>query len=396
MKKLCLGLLLALFLLGGILKAETTFNQELKYVGGISRGQKYTLGKFPVLIVKGSFRDMGRQYGKLLKEEIRRFYAHLKKELLDKPGFPEEKYARMIELLYQRYPERMRQMLEGMAESSGLSPDKIVLLDNAVLLAQLEEDYFECSALTAWGEYTGGRPLVQARSFDFVPGFKKFNDTLALVVLKPDDGSCPAMIFVNAGQISSVHAFNVRGLCIEANLGQPGDDSKPEEPASTLLNLTQFMLDSGNFATLETLTTSTRVSLPLLFTLADSKQAVCCEADRNAYRVRAAKGSGFLAVTNHFIAPSWGPELLNAYRPPTGSTSLTRFDNLAYWAKKYKGEITPDKMLKLLATPVAQGGVLKEDTITQYVYQPQNQELWVRAPGYQEWVKVPLKDLFGW
>jgi len=391
-------LLTALFILLSFcpLKADPPANSELKYVGGINRGQKYTLGKFPVLILKGSFRDMGRQYGKLLREEIRGLYARMKTELLDRPGFPAQKSEQMARDLGSRYPERFRRLLEGVAESSGLGFDKIVLLDNLLLLAQQEDEYFQCSSLAAWGEYTGGKPLVLGRNFDFAPYFKKFEDSLALVVLKPDDGSCPTAVFGYAGQISGVHAFNVRGLGIETNLGQPGDDSQAEDRSSGLLNLTQDMLDAGNFEALKTLAASNRFFAPLLLLLVGPERAVCYEMDLNESRTRPAKGNGFLALTNHFTAPSWGPERISAYRPATGSTSIARYDNLAYWAKKYKGEIDSVKMMKLLSTPVAQGGVLKEDTLTQFVYVPAKLELWLRAPGYQDWISVPLKDLFGW
>jgi len=75
MKKL-FGLVLALGLLVSIAQAA-----DLKYVSEFEGGQLYKAGRINVVVMKGNFYQMGRQYGSLVKNEINEFYDLAAKQI---------------------------------------------------------------------------------------------------------------------------------------------------------------------------------------------------------------------------------------------------------------------------------------------------------------------------
>jgi hypothetical protein len=53
-------------------------------------------------------------------------------------------------------------------------------------------------------------------------------------------------------------------------------------------------------------------------------------------------------------------------------------------------------MMKVISTPVEEGGAFRAPNLTSYeiVAQPETITMWVRVPEYQEWVKIDLKQYF--
>ena len=68
MKKL-LGVALALCFLVPAARAS-----DMKFVSEFEGGKLYRAGKINVVVMKGNFYQMGRQYGALLKNEFKEFY----------------------------------------------------------------------------------------------------------------------------------------------------------------------------------------------------------------------------------------------------------------------------------------------------------------------------------
>ena len=53
----------------------------LKHVSSFEGGHKYLAGKLGVLLLSGTYNEMGRQYGGLMKEEMHQYSAYIDKML---------------------------------------------------------------------------------------------------------------------------------------------------------------------------------------------------------------------------------------------------------------------------------------------------------------------------
>lgn len=241
-----------------------------------------------------------------------------------------------------------------------------------------------------------GGPLVFGRNFDYPEYFKEFNDTLAVVVFNPDDGSRSTATLVNAGQVSTKQSFNDRGLMLEINDGMgSGDLASPQNRMYTLIQPLTFMLDATNYITLDAELQSTLPHHATIFTAADSKEAFTYEASTSEVRRRGGN-DGLLVATNHFVNPEW---ILNLEQKPGWlahflEDSRLRSDNLTALAEAQKGNMDADTMKRIMDTTVEEGGATHAGTIYQFVAEPSGREVWVQAPGFQDWTLIAYGDLF--
>lgn len=395
-RPLCLALLalmlaVPLVLCGCAEQAEEITG--LEYISSFEGGNLYRADKIYVAQLHGDYEEMGRQYGGLLKDQIQGFSQEINETILGSPDFPSDRLMPLVEMLFNRSPERFKKIFEGMSQTSGLELDELMVIDAAVPLGTLvEESYGNCSVVAAWGEYTGGAPLVFGRNFDYPAFYKEYDDTLALVVFNPTDGSLPTAIYCNAGQVSTIQAFNQAGLVMATDEGSAsGTPGMPLDRANYQTNTTQWFLDFDNLDALGTQISGSRQLYPILAAIADEEGAVSYECDLDDYRKAPPTADGLVVQTNHYVDPSWGRSI------PTDPswTTVQRYENLVALANQDKGEIDSDRMMQIMDTPIDQGGAFRpEETITQFVYEPADFALWLQAPGYQNWVQVPLGNLF--
>jgi len=75
---------------------------------------------------------------------------------------------------------------------------------------------------------------------------------------------------------------------------------------------------------------------------------------------------------------------------------IRRRDNLIALADKFRGRITPEKMMEIMGTPLEKGGTFRAPNFTsyQYVAQPATLKIWVRVPDVQDWIEVDLSQFF--
>ena len=76
----------------------------------------------------GSYRQMGRQYGTLLRGELGTLYRDAIEDFfVKKRGFSEDRLRTIAKSLFDLYPRRYKEILYGMAETSGLGIEKHIL-----------------------------------------------------------------------------------------------------------------------------------------------------------------------------------------------------------------------------------------------------------------------------
>ncbi|HPL72329.1 MAG TPA: hypothetical protein PLM50_09890, partial [Rectinema sp.] len=91
------------------------------------RSYRTVVGSYPILSLKGSWREMGRQYGALLSKELKEFYAAINADLQAR-GLGQE-HIEGVQATFQTYMPEMKQLIEGMSETSGLSFEEHIMLD---------------------------------------------------------------------------------------------------------------------------------------------------------------------------------------------------------------------------------------------------------------------------
>jgi len=344
----------------------------LKYVSSFEGGHKYLAGKIDVLLLSGTYNEMGRQYGGMMKEEMHEYSAYIDK-MLARPDVAREFTDKLKANPLQKYPARFREIVNGMSETSGLSVEK---------MSSLDLNY--CSAEAAWGSYTGGGPLVVGRNNDFPgvpPGSDKFSN---IVVYNPSDGSLPCAFFADVGAVSADTGYNCNGLMIESNDALEGSRPTPDRMLFSL-EMPQFMFDSANLDTLSTEVASTRPNMPQICLVCDKNMGISYELTSTDYRKAPPTADGLVVQTNDFVDPDWGETQSNS------ATSDQRYDNMLNLANQNKGKIDVATMKKMMSTPMSEGGPFRPgETVAKQVFVPATLEYWAAIPGYQEWVQVPL------
>ena len=182
-------------------------------------GALYTNSTLGVVVLKGTWRGMGRQYGYLCKQQMTDFY-NLAAEDTGRD------YAQMADnagSYYQNLPSYLQDLVQGMAETSGFT------LERQKIIASLPDQIFfsgACSTLTVWGSYTGGGPLVIGRNMDWGQHFPRYMPYVVAVIFNPEGG--PTSI-VNVGFVGWIHfltGMNSHGLLIYLNAGWLSDSQK--------------------------------------------------------------------------------------------------------------------------------------------------------------------------
>ncbi|MBU0686505.1 MAG: hypothetical protein KKB81_01445 [Candidatus Margulisbacteria bacterium] len=365
---------------------------ELKLVSEYEGGKLYKAGNLNVVVLRGTYREMGRQEGKLLKEQLAQMYkVAIEETYVKEVGLKLEDINDTTRGIFAVYPKRFQDIIYGMAETSGLELDKLLALDQINVLPIISETAVHCSAIVAWGEYTGGGPLVFGRNFDYPEYYEKFNPYLSVIVYQPED-AVPTAVVGYPGGVTAMHGLNKDGLFMELNDGAAScGTASVDNRQMTLLYITSFLFDSSNITQLDAALNSIRLGLAEIFTVADKNTAFAYECSIDDTKKRMPDKDGLLVETNHFVNPAWNME------PTEGgeTRSYTRYKNLIALGEKYKGKFNAQVMRQVLDTPITLGGATRPNlAIQQLVVVPAELKMWIKALGNPGWTELDLKPLF--
>jgi len=368
----------------------------LEPVSSFEGGRSYRSGKINVLVLRGSFRQMGRQYWYLLSGELRDLYTHAVVEHFRQTrGLPDDDMIRAAMSLYRFYPRRFKDILHGMAETSGLSLKEEIML-NAIEFYGLMPG---CSGIIAWDNYTNGQPLIAGRNYDWFEEYVEFAKSLTVTVFNPDSG-VPSAIVTFAGVIYATTGLNAEGVFLELNNGLPsGGSLKYDDRVPAIVSLLASLADCGSLVELDAFFNTTRPDFSFIVNAADRARGLSYEWTPFEHRRRSGDDEGLLISTNHFTDPSWGVVLQDL----AGFETVRRRGNLFSLGQEKKGRIDIGAMAEILDTPMDKGGATwpvdgsmptSYRTTYQIIAVPASLELWLKVPGFQEWTGIDLKDHF--
>lgn len=365
----------------------------MELMSSFEGGRLYRSGKINVPVLHGSYRRMGRQYGHLLSGELKSLYGAAVVDHFQRArGLSDAEMDRAAMSLYRFYPQRFKDMIGGMAETSGLSLREHIML-NAIEFYGLMSG---CSGIIAWGDYVKGQTLIAGRNYDWFEEYTAFAQSLAVTVFNPDSG-IPNAIVTYAGVIYATTGLNAKGVFLELNNGLPsGGSLKYDDRVPAIVNLLAALTDCGSLDELDAFFNTTRTEFTFIVNAADRTRGASYEWAPFEHRRRCPDAEGLLVSTNHFADPSWGIVL----QDQAGFETVLRRENLLALGHERKGRIDPEVIKEILDTPMNKGGAtwpadgsMQYRTTYQIVAEPASLWMWLKVPGFQDWVGVGLEGL---
>jgi len=369
-------------------------NTELKYIAEFQGGKLFRAGDVRVVVLKGNYRQMGRQYGALLKDDLQAMYTAIEEVFLNNPDekkrMPPDELKTISWTLFNRYPQRYKEILNGMAETSGLWLDKILLVNALEWFPKINKlSYGKCSGIATWGPYTNG-PVIFGRNDDDDPAYLAFARPV-VAVFKPNDGSIPAALINYPGVIYNATGMNADGLFIELNSGN--DMGFSLDRVSIFTTLFLYLQEYHNLAELDRAMRSTLVDISSIITVADPTRAYSYECSLWETKRRDQDAEGIVAAANEYSHPDWNITPLNPQKDP--GANQRRKGNLLKLGALYKGKITPKVMMQdIMDVDIKKGGATHGGTIFQIVAAPADRKIWVKVPKRVDWTEIHLAPLF--
>lgn len=367
-----------------------------KSISSFEGGKLYSSGKgeghFKILVIKGSWREMGRQYGHLLKKEMKDFYQ----KAYIKMGYDQKKA--ISESIYNALNKEIKEFITGMAETSGSSLERQKITSCLTSLIFLEtRNYAGCSSMSVWGEYTGDRSLVLGRNYDLLGGFPAFKKFIVAVIYNPtgSPNSVADINFISSLPGFALTALNSSGLYIATHAGWLSDPTYIKGKSIPYLNmLIKSLFNSTSINELEKglVDRTIRPYTGLIFNVADVNESRVYE--EATYDAKIRRGDGLMVSTNHFIDPGWTglPDVPFGF---SGDYSQERMANLRNLGERYKGSIDAKRMMEILDKSFSEGGVTHSVfTIFQVVTVPNEKIMWIKAPMFSQWDKIDLNPYF--
>ncbi|MCX5855007.1 MAG: C45 family autoproteolytic acyltransferase/hydrolase [Deltaproteobacteria bacterium] len=363
---------------------------DRKFVAEFEGGRLYKGGDVYIVELLGSYREMGRQYGKLLNMELNKLFdVAINGQFIRKDGFSRERLLVIAKSVFDVYPQRFKEILYGMSETSGMDIDRIIMLNAIEWYPKIKTFVPKCSGIAVWEDYTGGGPLVFGRNNDDTGFYKDFAKYMVVSVFNPLDTSVPFAVINYAGVMYAPTGINRKGLFLELNSGNWA--GYYPDRLSIFVTLLSFLQDFPTMKEVDPAFQSTRVNLSSIINVADQNVAYSYECSPSDVKRRSQDRPGLLVATNHFVDPSWKAPPLDDER---NAWTVKRRDNLLALGDKYKGRFNVEKMKEVLDTTMDKGGATQPaETIYQVIAVPGELTLWLKAPGNFDWQKVDLKGL---
>jgi hypothetical protein len=179
----------------------------------------YPDAPIPLVVVRGTPYQMGWHLGRLLGDEMRRFFPAAAGRLKSGLGVSEQTLQDAWAQTAPYLDPRFKQELAGLADGSGLSASLLRSVHVIPLLMP-----YSCSSIAVWGKATADGHLYQTRNLDWDLALGA-HDFPAVVVYRPDRGLAHVLPTF-AGFIGAHTGMNARGLV----LSEMGDSPAEEAP----------------------------------------------------------------------------------------------------------------------------------------------------------------------
>jgi len=389
-------------------------DNTLKEVASHGDGKVYRLGVIDVVVLNGDFKEMGRQYGTLMKDKILAVRDALIKEYIDPEVLSYDIMKEVIgEPFYKSQPKRIKDLYAGVAEVTGLDAIELSTIDQQfmlVLLARRTGQTAMCTALCAWGSNTKDGTAYTGRNFDFAGYIRDMMPNFGqVVVMNPTGGEFGVAGVGLAGMVSEViDGMNSEGFYYEFNNGAGTIGATMYSNRTSLYSHTfSSLFDYSTIDELKVNFNSQKANYPSIMITAEPKKGQAFEVATDAYSAPAPEQTDLTCRGNQFIDPAWGiPDLPS----PAAWYSRTRRETFTKLVKDAAPNVDAAAMRQIMNTEIydkndnwkqVDGMTVFENrpkggdvTVWQVVTHPDQRKMWVRIPTYSGWMELDLKTLF--
>ncbi|MEG1642339.1 MAG: C45 family peptidase [Synergistaceae bacterium] len=357
------------------------------------KGTKIEKECVKIINLFGTWREMGRQYGALLSEELKSMYVNgIEKHLFTDLQMDVDKVKEISQSFYGKFPFKFREFIVGIAETSGLEFEQLLVVNALNVLLTRSSIISTSTSIATWGEYSSDS-LTYGINYDHQEWMKELRENLVFTVYHPADGSLATVTIGFAGEIYVINGMNEKGIFVGLNDAEPsGGDLWYESRTPSVTNLFEFLLNSTSLDEMETFFQTTKSNYAYIVGVADSQTARCYEWPVFEVKRRESHSRQGLAVmSNHFTEFSWGLP-----RPDDKANGFTRSrrQNLLTLAKHLKGSINDAVMMKIMDTKYEDMGATMINTIYQIVVVPSEYKIWFKTQKEDKWIDVNMKEFF--
>jgi cyclohexadienyl dehydratase len=332
-----------------------------------------------VLRLKGSWFEMGRQYGAALREPMRRvleFADRRASEGTDRYMLPGGLPCGV---------DFIDRFFEGVAAGSGLSKAELVRINGVEVAYTGELRRFlgreaegKCSGLALFGAKSRGGVMFYGRNYDWLPAFSELG--LVLTFLQPEGSEMSFAMLNYPGCVYLTTGMNSAGLFVEINSGSAASKAGDRKAIQNTWLLWQVLTEAETVDRATEMLNALPARSAYIVGLADPAKCAsfewCC---RGSYVVTAPDSAGVLAMTNHFVRPGWRNRP-HAYGSPIASASRRQaLLNLA--EKVAPGSADEETVKMIISVPTDAGGAMWKGTIFQVVAVPKRREFHIRRRG---------------
>ena len=371
-------------------------------------GILYTAGTFIIPVLKGSYKEMGRQYGELMKEYMQNVYDTIVQPQIDSGVISPEVSKEWTQRALSTFSTRNRDFYQGLQQGTGWSMEQVAMLDqiNEFGIFQSKMHSFAgCTSIISWGTSSKDGNVYIGRNMDWSATFSEFAQVLT--VMNPTDGGYRYANLSWPGMITLFTGINEHGVYIDLHDGTSMGGSVVFEDRTPFANTMCDMLsETTSLASVINRFNSTRTSMSLILSLADQNSGASMECSSlGDHRVRQGNDDS-MVVVNTFLNPDWG-----IHKRDTVSHSLERFNNMTARLEENKGNVDAQKVRDLMdmrlfnedGTLKKNGGCTKptkqdaDQTTHQMVTDVAQRIIWLKVPNPKyltDWVEIDLKKLW--
>ena len=353
--------------------ADQTFEQ----------GSKASLNNISVVNLHGTWREMGRQYGMLMKDELHEVYDFVE-DMITSNSENAKRTESIIALDKAQYTNSMCEFMEGVSETSGLTIDQVQQLNAMERIGGLPK----CSAVACWDDYSAG-PLIVGRNYDYSSAFVTLKNDMVVTVYHPADGSLAVATIGYAGEVNSYNAINDKGIFMELNNGTPSTNIKTQtDRMQGTTMLFSAMFETNELDDWDMFFNTVACSASYIINVADSESARSYEWCPIGVKTgNTDLPDGLLVSTNYYVNPDW---LISTPTDANSWEGLTRRSNLITLCENSKGKIDAKQMQEIIEPPLENGGAMNDMTMYEIVIIPETRMLWLQVIGGSEWTQIDL------
>lgn len=350
---------------------------------------KTKTGNLSVLHLRGTWHEMGVQYGKLMKEEMQvvRDFAGIHAQVPSNPVLLPDGLPCGVEFI--------DDLMNGAAEGAEMTLDDLAII-NGVEIAYLNEcdadvqPYLgKCSALLLFGDKVKHGRRLYGRNYDWLSSFEKLG--LTVVYFHPSDSSLEVATINYPGCFYLTTGMNSAGLFIELNDGSFSSTSGNDKCLHNAWLLWDVLLQARTTKHAINMLHSLSPKGNYLIGITDPKSSALFEWGVDSNYVHQLDDSmGYFAFSNHFLRPGWKNTENAEWGGPVSSVSRRQgLLNLGAKVPKMGGDL--NTMKQILSVPVEEGGAKWAATLFQVIAIPELREMHVHCGKSDTWVPVHFR-----